>query len=64
MFLSTELFEAIDDSDREDLALETAEPPLALPRHLELLRADSDGADLLDVTDLDPPTPLLPYVAS
>lgn len=63
MFLATENFEAVDD-DREELALETAEPPLALLAHLELVRADSGLTDFDEGIDLDPPTPLLPYVAA
>lgn len=62
MFLTTENFEAVDD-DRDDVALETAERPLALLAHLELVRADSDFLASTEVIDLDPPTPPLPYVA-
>jgi hypothetical protein len=63
MFLSTDIFEVIDD-DREDLAFETAEPPPRLLAHLELVRADNDFLASAEVCDLDPPTPLLPYVTS
>jgi hypothetical protein len=62
MFLTTENFDVVDD-DREDLALEKPERPLALLAHLDLVRADSGLFSYDESLDLDPPTPLLPYVA-
>lgn len=60
MFLSNDNFEAVDD-DREDLAVEPEQPPRLLA-HLELVRADGDFEIPIDASDLDPPTPPLPYV--
>ena len=61
MFLLNDLFEAVDD-DRDSHDLEAERPP-ALPAHLALAGADTFGPTT-DVVDLDPPTPLLPYVAA
>jgi hypothetical protein len=62
MFLSADVFEAVDD-DREDRAFEATEPPPRLLAHLELVSADADFSTSTAVIDLDPPTPLLPYAA-
>jgi hypothetical protein len=64
MFISNDFFAAVDD-DREDLALdEPAEQPPRLLAHLELVGADRDFAASVEPSDLDPPTPPLPYVTA
>jgi hypothetical protein len=70
MFISNDLFEQRDD-DRDSLALEAAhgphpgaahQPP-PMPSYLELVSEDNDVSGSLEVFDLDPATPPLPYAA-
>ncbi len=66
MFISNDLFEHRDD-DGDSLALEpaleAAHQPPPMPSHLELVSEDNDVSCPLEVFDLDPATPPLPYAA-
>ena len=62
MFISNDLFEQRDD-DHDSLALEAAHQPPPVPSYLELVSEDNDVSASLEVFDLDPATPPLPYAA-
>ena len=60
MFISTDIFEQLDD-DRDTLALEAAHQPPPVPSHLELVSEDNEVSASTELFDLDPASPPLPY---